>query len=222
MSHVVPVSQYFTDLTNGTLPQVALIEGGYESGLDEHPLNDVQNGSRYVSTLINALMGSSSWSSSVFFLTYDEAGAGYDHVAPMMNGVNGANVPNPDGIKPLALQPGDICFGTPDAPACDFTRTGFRMPLLVVSPFTKPNYVSHTPMDSTAILKFIETRFGLQNLNNRDAAQPPMDEFFDYSGAPNATPPTPPAQPGADCDGLTNTCTGPTMPVLGCNAANIP
>jgi phospholipase C len=213
--HLVPITQYFTDLHNGTLPQVALIEGGYESTLDEHPSNNVQTGAHYVSTLINALMGSSSWNDSVFFLLYDEAGAGYDHVAPMLN------VPSPDGIKPLALQPGDICSGTPDAPACDFTRTGFRIPLLVVSPFTKAHYVSHTPMDSTAILKFIETRFGLQSLTMRDAVQPPMDEFFDYAGVPNATPPSPPLQPGAVCDGITNTCSGTVGTLTPCDKSQL-
>ncbi len=54
------------------------------------------------------------------------------------------------------------------------------MPLIVVSPYTKKNYVSHTVMDSTAILKFIETRYGLPALNARDAAQPLMTEFFDF------------------------------------------
>jgi len=66
---------------------------------------------------------------------------------------------------------------------------------MVVSPYTKPGYVSHNVMDHTAILKFIETRFGLPNLTARDAAQPDMTEFFDFAGKPNANPPAPPAQP---------------------------
>ncbi len=214
--HLVPVTQYFTDLQNGTLPQVALIEGGYEFGLDEHPLNNVQDGSRYVSKLMNALIASSSWKDSVFFLTYDEAGAMYDHVSPMLP------VPSPDGIKPSDFLAGDLCSTQPGNPACDFTRTGFRLPFLVISPFTKPHYVSHTPMDYTAILKFIETRFALPSLTKRDAAQPPMDEFFDYAGAPNATPPTPPVQPGRDCDGIAKTCTGATMPVSPCYFDHLP
>ena len=77
---------------------------------------------------------------------------------------------------------------------CDFVYTGYRMPLIVVSPFTKQNYVSHTVADTTAILKFIETRYGLPPLNNRDAAQMDMTEFFDFDDPPWLTPPTPPAQ----------------------------
>jgi phospholipase C len=60
----------------------------------------------------------------------------------------------------------------------------------VVSPFTKGNYVSHTVMDYTAILKFIETRFNLPSLTARDAAQPDMTEFFDFVSVPWATPPS--------------------------------
>jgi phospholipase C len=68
------------------------------------------------------------------------------------------------------------------------------LPLIVVSPFTKKDYVSHTVADYTAMLKLIETRFNLQPLTKRDAAQIDMTEFFDFQNVPWATPPTPPAQ----------------------------
>src|SRR5216684_3956351 len=71
-----------------------------------------------------------------------------------------------------------------------YDHTGFRLPLIVVSPFAKKNFVSHTVMDYTAFLKFIETRFKLPSLTARDAAQPDMTEFFDFTGAPWKTPPT--------------------------------
>jgi phospholipase C len=69
-----------------------------------------------------------------------------------------------------------------------------RVPLIVISPFTKRHYVSHTTSDYTAILKFIETRFGLSNLSARDAAQMDMTEFFDFSNPPWMTPPAPQVQ----------------------------
>jgi phospholipase C len=77
----------------------------------------------------------------------------------------------------------------------DFTMTGVRVPNMVISPFSKKNFVSHTPMDYTAFLKLIETRFGLSQLTARDASMPDMTEFFDFTnGGPWATPPNPPAQ----------------------------
>ena len=192
-NNIAPISQYFTDLQNGTLPQVGEIEEASDVGLDEHPSDydsaptNIQSGAKYVSSLINGLMGSSSWQDSAFILTYDEFGGLYDHVPPQPT-------VSPDGIKPLDLRPNDVCYPPQTGPVCDFVYTGYRMPLIVVSPFTKQNYVSHTVADTTAILKFIETRYGLQPLNNRDAAQMDMTEFFDFDDPPWLTPPTPPAQ----------------------------
>ncbi|MFZ0284361.1 MAG: alkaline phosphatase family protein, partial [Terriglobales bacterium] len=79
-------------------------------------------------------------------------------------------------------------------PTCDFVYTGYRIPLIVISPYSKKNYVSHTGADLTAILKFIETRFNLPPLTKRDAAQMDMTEFFDFNDPVWLTPPSPPAQ----------------------------
>jgi phospholipase C len=170
-----------------------MIEGGYSSGLDEHPDSSVQGGAQYVSSLINGLMSSPSWKDSVFILTYDEGGGLYDHVPPQP-------AVNPDGIAPVDLLPTDICSSGGGA-NCDFNYTGFRVPLIVISPFTKKNYVSHTVADYTAILALIERRFGISPLTKRDAAQMDMTEFFDFQNIPWATPPTPPAQAtGGTCN----------------------
>lgn len=190
-SNVVPVSQYLSDVQAGTLPSVAFIETGYLSGQDEHPSagTNAQVGAAYVQSLIDPLMTSPSWKDSVFILTYDEPGGLYDHVPPQP-------AVNPDGIAPIDLASTDICGSAndPNGFNCDFNYTGYRLPLLVVSPFSKKNYVSHTVADYTAMLKFIETRFNLQPLTKRDAAQIDMTEFFDFQNVPWATPPTPPAQ----------------------------
>jgi phospholipase C len=192
--NMVPVSEYFSDLQNGTLPSVAFIDPGFDSGLDEHPgLDDgepggsVQLGAQYVSTLINALMQSSSWQDSAFILTFDEFGGFYDHVAPQP-------AVSPDGIKPSDLQPGDICTKGL-GPTCDFVYTGYRVPLMIISPFARKNYVSHTVADYTAWLKLVETRFDLPSLTKRDSAQMDMTEFFDFVNVPWKVPPVPPPQP---------------------------
>ena len=172
----MPASQFATDAANDKLPSVVLIESGYNSGRDEHPTTRIQYGEIYAASLINALIKSPSWKSSVLFETWDENGGLYDHVPPL-------DTVNPDGIKPKDLQPTDF--------PGDFTRTGFRVPLIVISPFAKKGYVSHTPADFTAMLKFIETRWKLPALTKRDARQMNMTEFFDWN-APNANPPAAP------------------------------
>jgi len=198
-NNIATITQYLSDVQNGTLPQVALIEPASDASLDEHPSDtdqytvDIQAGANFVSTLINPLMTSSSWKDSVFILTYDEAGGFYDHV-PAQKAVA------PDSfLSPVDLNPGDVCTKT-TGPTCDFTYTGFRIPLLVVSPYAKKHFVDHTVADYTAVLKLIETRFNLAPLTNRDAAQPDMTEFFDFNSPPWLTPPSPPVQSqSGDC-----------------------
>jgi phospholipase C len=190
-------SDFENDLKNGTLPAVAQIEPATDAGLDEHPSTSdsspsrTQNGALYVSGIINSVMGSSVWKDSAFILTYDEFGGIFDHVSPHP-------AVSPDGIKPKDLLPGDICNKGVTGPTCDFVYTGYRVPLIVVSPYTKKHYVSHTAADLTAILKLVETRFKLPPLTNRDAAQMDMTEFFDFAHPAWLTPPTPPVQNTSD------------------------
>jgi len=66
--------------------------------------------------------------------------------------------------------------------------------MILVSPYANKNSVSHVARDHTSILKLVETRFGLPSLTLRDAAQPNMDELFDFVNAPWKTPPSPPTQ----------------------------
>jgi len=210
--HIVPISQFMTDLANNTLPSFSYIEPGFASGLDEHPgtTDSISAGAKFMNSLLTAFISSPSYKDSIFIETFDEGGGLFDHVGPMIDGrpiqqltsgpagqvvVPGIystdaatmHVPSPDGIKPRDLRAGD--------PADDFVRTGFRVPLIIVSPFAKVHYVSHTPMDYTAVLKFVEERFNLPSLTARDAIQPPMDEFFDFANSPNLNPPPAPSQP---------------------------
>lgn len=209
-SHVLTdpgYAQFKSDAASGNLPQVAYLEQPKDS---EHPgLGDpIQGGEQVSKDVVSSVMFGPSWKDSVVIVTFDEGGGIYDHVPPP------TNVPSPDGIKPI-----DICTNASDSrcalaakthtappydPDDDFVRYGFRVPLMVVSPWTKPGYVSHTVTDYTAWMHFVETRFGLPNLNNRDAAASNMLEFFDFSNPHWATPPqnAPGITNGACYDGL--------------------
>jgi len=196
LQNIVPVTQYTTDAQNGTLPQFALIEPASVEGLDEHPSDsdaypgNVQTGAAYASGLINTLMKSQSWKDSALIFTYDESGGFYDHVPPQPAAV-------PDQYAyPIDLQPTDRCDGANQSSGvCSFGMTGYRVPLIVISPFSKKNYVSHTVYDTTAVLALVEKRFGVAALTARDKSQPDMStDFFDFTNVPWATPPTPPVQ----------------------------
>jgi phospholipase C len=222
-THITPITTYFTDLTNGTLPNFAFIESG--SGVnDEHPGSgqSILTGQAQVASVINSLMSSTSWLDSVFFFGYDEGGGPYDHVPPVPGHSNDytdsslssgiADISqiavNPDSYNPCVPAGGtptlhcDLASTDPGANPNDAAakngfaaELGFRVPNMIISPFVRRHYVSHTPMDHTAIIKFVENRFigGSAHLTARDAAQPDLLEFFDFTNIPWETPPSPPA-----------------------------
>jgi phospholipase C len=179
-SKVLNISNWYTDVQNeATLPKVIFIERAGQIGLDEHPNNNIQTGAANTKKILDALMSSPSWPSSAFILTFDEGGGLFDHVPP-------ATVAKPDSIAPM--------LRTGDQPG-DFNQTGIRVPLIVVSPWSKPNFVSHRTRELTSILRLIEVRFGVPNLTARDAAADDMEEFFDFTSPHWLTPPALPAQP---------------------------
>jgi phospholipase C len=238
-NHVAPVSAYFTDLTNGTLPSFAFIEPAY--GItDEHPgsFQPILLGQQQMAKIINAFMASPEWKDGVFFFSYDEGGGPYDHVPPVPHHSNdktnaslgtipdiaGISV-NPDAYNPClpATSPAtthcDLRASSPGAHSGDAAavngfgaQVGFRVPNIIISPFTRRHYVSHVPMDHTAVIKFVENRFigGGAHLTARDAAQPNLLDFFDFNNTPWATPPTPPA-PASNASLGYNACTPSTM-----------
>jgi phospholipase C len=230
-NHIAPLPQYFTDLQNGTLPGFAWIEPGYSHN-DEHPGSgqSILLGQAQVANIVNSFMTSSAYKDSIFFWSYDEGGGPYDHVPPVPGHTNdytdgslgittdiSSIAVNPDGFNPCVppggapptlhcdLHPGDPGVNPGDAPAIKgfAAQLGFRLPNMVISPFTRKHYVSHIPMDHTAIIRLVETRFlGVSvHLTARDNTQPDLMDFFDFSNMPWATPPNPPQPVGSGtCD----------------------
>jgi phospholipase C len=238
-THIAPISTYFTDLTNGTLASFVFIEAGYGHN-DEHPGSgqSVLNGQAQVAKVVNSLMSSSAWKDSVFFLSYDEGGGPYDHVPPVPGHSNDftdaslGTIPdisqiavNADSYNPCApaggvptlhcdLKSTDPGANPGDAPAVQgfSAQLGFRVPNIVISPFARRHYVSHIPMDHTAVIKFVENRFigGSAHLTPHDAAQPNLLDFFDFTNIPWAAPPSPPAPVTAQSLGY-DSCTPANM-----------
>jgi len=194
-NNVRNIQEYYNILASHnadqTLPQVIFIERASSTGYDEHPDNNVQKGAARVQNVIVALLRSGAWADSAFILTFDEGGGLFDHAAPV-----------------LVTPPGDISQPT-DLGSHDqhgmFNVTGFRVPVIVVSPWVKPHDVSHLPMDYTAILKLIENRFTVPALTQRDAHAGDMADaqngFFDFSSPHLLTVPHLPTQPmNGTCD----------------------
>jgi phospholipase C len=94
MSHIADLSEYYRDLRDGTLPDVAYM---VPSGASEHPPGSIATGQRFVRGLVNALMASKEWSDSAFMMAYDDWGGWYDHVPPPSRDANG------DGFRVPAM-----------------------------------------------------------------------------------------------------------------------
>jgi phospholipase C len=145
------------------LPSVSFVMELGVPSLDEHPPGNVTTGELWTVSLVNALMKSSYWDSSAVFITWDEGGGYYDHVTPP---------------KVLTIDHG-------------FTHElhayGQRVPLIVISPYSKENYVSRTLLNHMSLLKFVEYNWNLQSLNENVANSNNLLDFFDF----NQTPRTP-------------------------------
>jgi phospholipase C len=175
--HVAFVDDAMTAIREGTLPPVSLIEPEFTTDFmrtSEHPPGNVQVGQHFVWEVVDAVTKSPKWASTALFITYDENGGFYDHMPP-----------------PTACAPGDQ--GPKDeehAAIGEFDRLGFRVPLMVVSPYAKKHFVSHEVYDHTSILRFIQARHGLPAFTARDANAGAMMDLFDFDSPPFETAPS--------------------------------
>ena len=174
-----PIAELYDDLAAGDVPPVVFVDPGFEvmnriESTDEHPPANPQHGQAWVRGVVTAVMGSPVWTSSVMVITYDEHGGFYDHVPP------------PDACPPGDYPP-DTEGGDVDA---RFDRLGFRVPLWVVSPWSRPGYVSDRVTDLTSVTRLVQTRFGMPALSGRDANAWPMLDMFDFDDPAFMTPPT--------------------------------
>jgi phospholipase C len=174
-----PLADFFTDAAAGTLPQVSYVDPAFffEAQNDEHPPSNPQLGQQFVESIYNALVASPNWPSSALIITYDEHGGFYDHVPPPPACI-------PDDVPPEL---------GPNSFVAEFDRYGFRVPIIVASPWAKPGHVSHQVYDLTSILRLLQLRFDLPALTKRDANAAPITDLFDFSGPQLLAPPALPA-----------------------------
>lgn len=136
------IEQYFARAAAGTLPKVVFLDPGFTTGLrtDDHPYADIRAGQKLVLDYLKAFRDSPHWQRGAFFVTYDEWGGFFDHVAPLRLPDDRATPADPGGED-------------------DFGQAGFRVPTLMASPYALEGYVDHRVYDHTSILRFLEWRF---------------------------------------------------------------
>jgi len=144
-NHQYDTSDFFQTLKDGNMPAVSFLKApAYQ---DAHPgYSDPLDEQTFVVNTINQIEQSRYWASTAIIITYDDSDGWYDHQASTI--VNGSSTAADEAICSSVPQKlGD----TPDR--CGF---GPRLPLLVISPWTRDNYVSSNLTDTASITKFIE------------------------------------------------------------------
>ncbi|HEY0783377.1 MAG TPA: alkaline phosphatase family protein [Thermoanaerobaculia bacterium] len=166
-----PFAKFLTDAAAGALPSVAFVDPPFNGELqgtsaDDHPHGDIRNGEVFLNRIYDAVRQSPQWAHTLLVVNFDEWGGFFDHVPP-------PTMPIPDASKAAGDLEG---------------RLGFRVPLLVISPYARRGFVAHETFDHTSILKLIEWRFGLQPLTSRDAAANNLADVLDFTHADLSAP----------------------------------
>ncbi len=145
---------FLSDIATGNLPQVSWLIAPVVAS--EHPPAPSLFGESTVSLIVNALGANPSlWAKTVFFVTYDENGGFFDHVAPVT-----APPGTPGEYVTAPSVPDASAIGSP--PISGPIGLGFRVPMTIVSPFSRGGFVSSDLFDHTSILRFLETLFGAE------------------------------------------------------------
>jgi phospholipase C len=142
-------STVLTDISNGNLPAVSwVMPPGLSS---DHPGTNDGSGPSWIASIVNAIGNSPYWANTAIFITWDDWGGFYDHVAPQI---------------------------------INSYEYGFRVPLIVVSPYAKRGYISHVTHDFGSILHFVENTYGLGSLGFADALADDFSDCFDFDRPP--------------------------------------
>jgi len=167
------------------LPAVSFLKApGYQDGHAGY--SDPLDEQKFITNEINALQQTPDWSSTAVVIAYDDSDGFYDHVySGVHNPSDTSRAATPPGPQDALTAPG-LCAATiPAVPLGGQNgRCGYgpRLPLLVISPFAKHNYVDHTLTDQSSILKFIEDNWALPKIDGSfDAIAGPLNPMFDFT-----------------------------------------
>jgi phospholipase C len=205
-------ADFLADIVSGNLPQVSWLIGSTVAS--DHPPAPAVFGESELSLIASALIANPTvWAKTVLFATYDENGGFFDHVSPVT-----APPGTPGEYITAPSVPDSTAIGSPAISGP--IGLGFRVPMLIISPFSRGGFVSSDLFDHTSILRFLETRFGAEvpNLSAwRRATVGDLTSAFNFK-SPNTSIPNLPSPVAAISQTLTE-CTAnlagtvpPTIP----------
>jgi phospholipase C len=171
-NHQYDITDFDASLAAGSMPAVSFLKApeyqdghaGYSDPLDEQ---------QFVVSEVNKIQQSPEWRSTAIVLAYDDSDGWYDHVSSQI--VNGSHD---------AAQDQAVCTAKPVMLGGYADRCGYgpRLPLVVISPFSKVNFVDHTQTDQTSVLKFIEDNWFTGRIGDSsfDARAGGLWNMFDF------------------------------------------
>jgi phospholipase C len=174
-NHNYDLTNFDAALQAGNLPAVSFLKAAaYQDG---HPGNSSPlDEQTFLANTINKLQKSKDWASTAVVIAYDDSDGWYDHKAAPI--VNGSSDPAQDssalcGTAPIAGGYADRCGPGP------------RTPLLVISPYSKVNYVDHHQTEQTSITKFIEDNWGTGRIGDSsfDQSAGTLAHMFNFGKA---------------------------------------
>jgi phospholipase C len=155
---ILSAATVISDVAKNELRAVSwVIPSGQNSDHAGYP--STTGGPSWVAAVVNAIGNSPYWENTAIIVTWDDWGGWYDHVPPPQVLVNCAR------------------WG------CGYVY-GLRVPLIVISPYAKPGYISHVNHDFGSILKFVEEVYGLGSLGYADSFADDLSDCFDFGQAP--------------------------------------
>jgi phospholipase C len=212
------VTAFQSDVTNNTLATVSWIVG--PSTLSEHPDYQPPAGENLSAQLIAALASNPSvYANTVFILNYDENGGFFDHIPPPCpptanNNDSGTVMPgystvSTTGELTTVNESGDTINASP-------IGLGYRVPMIIISPWTTGGFVCSQVLDHTSVIQFLEQVTGVTCPNIsawRRAVCGNLTSAFDFSGSNTAWPSLPStssytSQSNTEC----STLPAPTIP----------
>lgn len=182
-NHQYDLSDFYAAVKSGHFPAVSFLKApgyqdahaGYSDPLDEQD---------FVVSVINFLEKRPEWRSTAVVIAYDDSDGWYDHqMGPIVNqsatADDALNAPGQCGSSANT-----VLAGVTASQAQGRCGYGPRLPLLVISPYAKRNFVDHTVTDQSSILRFIEDNWlgGERITGSFDAIAGPLNNMFDFKG----------------------------------------
>jgi phospholipase C len=179
-NHQYDLQDFWNAGLAGNMPAVSFLKAPqYQDGHagNSDPLDE----QHFIVDTLNRLQKLPTWKSTAVIIAYDDSDGWYDHVMGPI--INYSDDPQNDALS----GPGMCGIAHPDADQ-DRCGHGPRLPLLLISPYAKVNYVDHAILDQTSILRFIEDNWGLGQIGDDsfDAKAASMMNMFDFSGGHHA------------------------------------